>query len=359
MRTLTHPSDVSTEISSSFEAEQLQGIWVVPKFNPIHITNDLEMQIAGAGGQVEQSYMYWDHKSARDWLNISAQPDYRAALSNLPYANIAEEVAWALEESFGPEKKALEIIALGPGDATKEICLVHELLKHRDLLHHIQLDLLDISQPLLIDAYKTAKSSFQDNPYVSVWAVQGDMFHLPQYDQLLHRSARRPCLITMMGGTLNNLRNEPEFVQNNLALFKEGDLLAIDVASVYGSTDRPEEILKKDPRLSGQLPTGWEQSYHKFLSGPMRRHYQDSLEAIEITSVLEIESCCVPKSYAVEQRAKLRLKNGITKDFCMMRFVRYHKNELMQMFASKRWFPIDTWDFGNNHENSVYLFQKQ
>lgn len=339
--------------------DDLQGIWVVPKFNPITITNELEMQLASAGGSVEQSYMYWDHKSARDWLSISNQPDYRAAESNLPYSQVAEEIAWALQEGLGPEKKALEMIAIGPGDAAKEVCLVQDLVKHRDLIHHIQLDLLDISQPLLVDAYKTAKQVFQDNPWVSVWAVQGDMFHLTQYDQLLHRSARRPCLITMMGGTLQTLQNEPQFIQNNLGPFKRGNLLLIDVSTIHASVENPDEIYSKDPRLSGKIPAGWDQNYKKFLAGPLKRHYQENLEDIHFETILDLDGCCVPKSYAVELRAKVNLRDGTTKEFSLMRFVRYHKNELIRMFASKGWFIVDTWDFGPSKDRCVYLFRKQ
>lgn len=340
------------------QEDVLQGIWVLPTFDPSQITTELERKLAGEGEHIEQSYLYWDHKSARDWLNIVNRPDYRLENGNLPYKEIADEIAWTLQETFGPEKKHLGIIAMSPKGDGSETGLVQELVRHHGLIHHIQLDFLDLSQPLLVNAYKEAKQVLQDNPRVSIWAVQGDMSHLAQYDQLLQHSTRRPCLITMMGGTLQTLQNEPLFIENNLASCKNGDLLLIHVSTTYAPIDKPEEIHKKDPRLSQKKFLAWEESYKKFLTGPLRRHYQEELQEVHIKSILNTEDCHIPQSYAVELYAQVKLNNNINKEFNLMRFVRYQKNELILALAEKGWLVVDTWDTGPTKDQCVYLFRK-
>lgn len=344
-------------VQEGFEGEG--GVFIVPKFDPYAITNAMESQLgAMGGGEVEQSYLYWDHKSARDWLGIAQQPDYQAAVGKIPYNWIVEELVWSIEDSFGPEKKAIEIISLGPGDGSKDTVLVQALLDSNSCVQHVSVNLLDLSQPLLVKSYQTALKMFGDNPWVSIQAIQGDFFHLPQYDQILNRIKKRPCLVTMFGGTLQNLRNEPQFIQNQLGFFKKGDLLLLELGNAYASADRPDEIHRKDPRLSGKLPAGWEQAYKKFHEGPLRRHYQEHLADIELRSVLDVEGCCVPKSYAIEILATVRLTSGEKRTYHMERFVRYDKNELKRLLMKKGWEPLDSWDFGPQDCFCMYLFRK-
>ncbi len=337
----------------------VKGLWVVQGFNPVKMTLDMESQIGGAGGPIEQSYMYWEPQSAKDWYGIASQREYQMAQQGLPFDRIAKEIGWILRDTVGPDKKFLEILALGPGHADKEIRLVQELAESVPLFQHIRLSMLDISPPLIILACYYADEALRDDPRTSYGGILGDMFNLGQYDQIFHQSARRPVLATMFGGTLQTLQNETRFIQGSLGALKSGDLLLIHVSNRYTPSDDPEEIKRKDPRLSGKLPAGWDRAYRKFLEGPFRRQYQKQLEDVELKPVLDRESVVIPKSYAVDMQAIVKLTDGQKKIFSVMRFVRYDKNALMRTFATRGWTPICSWDFGMSNEQCIYLFQKQ
>lgn len=74
-------------------------------------------------------------------------------------------------------------------------------------LADLRLYLLDISQPLLSEAYTHAAQTLDRFRGVLVTAVQGNFHHLPRYGQLLYRpeASHRRRLVTMLGGTFGNL----------------------------------------------------------------------------------------------------------------------------------------------------------
>src|SRR5205814_3204686 len=119
-----------------------------------------------------------------------------------------------------------------------------------------RLYLLDISQPMLGFAYKHAADSLADRRGVAVFAIQGDFHRLPCYTQLLYtpQRAHRRRVVCMFGWTFGNLENEIRFVRNSLVGFAPGDLLLLDVTLVHASADRPDEILRKDPRFVNAEP---------------------------------------------------------------------------------------------------------
>lgn len=336
-----------------------QGLWIVRTYSPLKMTMEMESKIGGTGGLIDQSYLYLEPQSAKDWFAIANQREYQIAQQNLPYGKISREISWVLKETLGPDKKFLEVLSLGVGHADKEIRLVQELVETVPMFHHIRLNMLDISAPLIAVANNNADEAFRDDPRVSFWGILGNMHELDQYDQILHTSSKTPVLVTMFGGTLQTLQNEIRFLQGSLSALKKGDLLLIHVSNKYTSSDEPEEIKARDPRLSGKLPIGWDRAYRKFLEGPFRRQYQKQLDTIELRPVLDRATVVVPKSYAVELQALVTLVDGQKKNFNVMRFVRYDKNELMRVFAQHGWLPICSWDFGTQNDQCVYLFQKQ
>lgn len=172
----------------------------------------------GQGGSVEQTYAYLDPKSALNWYTLSNQSSYATIYrENMPLSGMAAQIQEWIAHA------PLDFIALGPGDGKQEVRLLQHLLEDPESRQaktrtDISLYLLDISQPLLSEAYRYASETLGGRSGVTVWAVQGNFHHLPRYTQLHYapQRANRRRLIAMFGNTLGNLDNEPSFFRHCL-----------------------------------------------------------------------------------------------------------------------------------------------
>lgn len=93
---------------------------------------------------IDQKLLYIDTYSAYDWVDVASHREYQATKEGYPYDLLAQEISWCFSQNPGQDE-ALQIIALGPGDAHKETQLVLALLENRPILKQIRLTLLDIS----------------------------------------------------------------------------------------------------------------------------------------------------------------------------------------------------------------------
>ena len=146
---------------------------------------------------MEQTYVYLDHKSALDWIQLCNTPSYIAShRESMPHGAIAKRI----REVVGPV--GLDLIALGPGDGKSEVRLVQQIQEESDR-PNIRFYLLDASQPLLSRAFKHAADTFGDDPGVFVCGIQGNFHHLPRYMQLHYTPARshRRRIYIMLGNT--------------------------------------------------------------------------------------------------------------------------------------------------------------
>lgn len=337
--------------SQAAGADFSPNCWLAPGFDPIKMVKETVQQLNGWGGNIEQSSLYLDHLSAAGWCAIADQEDYASAQAALPLPDVAARVL----ECTGAA--SLDLIALGSGDGKKETRLA-QLLLDRAAPSDLRLYLLDISQPLLGAAYKHAADVLGDRRGVAVFAIQGNMHHLPRYRQLLYtpQSSHRRRLAVMLGGTFGNLDNEILFLRNGLAGLGADDLLLLDIAKAYASADRPSEIQRLDPRLSGRLPLGWQQAYERFLSGPILR-YTRGATAVEFSAVLDRSACTLPGSYAVDLRAQVKLQGEEKRAFTMMRFKRYDPEQLSVSLAAEGWATVGTWRYGD--DRLLQLFQRR
>ncbi len=323
--------------------------WLAPGFDSIKMIKELVLQINGRGGRIEQSFLFLDHLSAANWCAIADQEDYVAAQAGKPLDRAAVAI---LKAASGA---GLDVIGLGCGDGKTEVRLVGQLL---DRVEHgdMRLYMVDISQPLLSAAYKHAADTLCDRRGVAMFAIQGNFHELPRYTQLLYNPERahRRRVVCMFGGTFGNLQNEVLFVRNSLIGFVPGDLLLIDVALTYAPVDKPEEIERRDPRLSGRLPPGWQKRYEDWLQGPINRYAKD-VRTVTFGSVLDTASCPVPGSYAVDIRANVATVTG-EKCFSIYRIKRYDAHKLVAVMKQLGWDPVDGWQYGSD-PRILYLFR--
>jgi hypothetical protein len=220
--------------------------WYAPGFAPIDEFRRMLQVLHGQGGAVEQTHLYLDLPSAADWLQIVCHPDYADVQRVLPLPRAAQAVHHAVGE------RGIDVIALGPGTGHLETRLVGLLaakLQHPAIRYY----LLDISQPLLAEAYRHAADTLGNFAGISPIAVQGDFHRLPQLGQILYSApaAPRRRVVCMLGGTFANLDNEVRFLRDSLCGFGPGTLLLLDYPMPFAPVDQPDEIRRKDPWLSG------------------------------------------------------------------------------------------------------------
>lgn len=334
----------------------IPNCWIAPGFNALDQLHEMLRELNGQGGHIDQTHLFLDHISAAGWHALATQASFVPARTAMPLDRAAVEIM----NSGG---SGYDVIALGPGDGRDEVRLALHLLdapRPSDL----SLFLLDISQPLLSVAFEHATEVLAGRKGVSVTAVQGNFHHLPRYRQLLHMSRRshRRRLVAMLGYTFTNLLNEPLFIRNSLGGFGPGDLMLLNVGLACAPADRPDEIRKKDPRLSGRLPLSLSRFqgdvYHEWLIGPIRRYVKD-VKDITITTELDVASCPVPGSYAAVVRAKVALADGDTRTFSVIYLKRYDEEKFVDCFRREGWDPVAGWHYGTGHPSLLYLFRKR
>jgi hypothetical protein len=247
------------------------------------------------------------------------------------------------------------------GPSHLETRLVAEIARH---LPHpaIRFYLLDISQPLLAEAFRLAANTLAVHEGITPVAVQGDFNALPQYGQILYVAplAPRRQIVVMLGGTFANLDNEARFLRDSLCGLRPGTLLLIDAPCCFAPVDRPDEIRRKDPWLSGSgKPNAWRDRVMAFWSGPLRR-YVPGVESIDIRMELNLQASSIPHSYAVEARARVRVSSGPDRDFSVFRIKRHDMLALARAVRDLGWLPIDGWPYGSDvdYPRALYLFEK-
>lgn len=328
--------------------------WIAPGYDPLQLFTELFEVLNGNGGSLGPSYAYLDHGSAVDWYELSNQAGYASKYRlKMPLETLARRV---VEET---RHIKLDVIALGPGDGKQEVQLVQHLLDQAEQMKQrptLRLYLLDISQPLLSTAYQHAVGTVQGRD-VSVYAIQGDFNHLPQYTLLhpLQERAHRRRLVTLLGSTLGHLEHEPRFLRHSLAGYAPGDLLLLDVAMAYGAPERPEEIRRKDPLLKAGLPP----NFRTWLGGPLLR-YCEGVEEVSLDLSLDTQ-CAVPGSYALEVMATAKTARGRSKQFSLFRFRRYEPSRLITLLRGLGWECVAEAPFGMEGgapEHVMLLFRR-
>ena len=338
--------DVPWRQPSDGDLPSTPNCWIAPGYDPIKMFMDLITLLNGQGGSIEQTYAYLDPKSALSWFTLSNQSNYTTMYRDpIPFGPMAAEIL----KSAGHTR--MDIIALGAGDAKDEVRLIQHLLEQNDTqpAHlrsrpDISLYLLDISQPLLGEAYRHAAATFGGQSGVTVWAVQGNFHHLPRYTQLHYapQRAHRRRMIAMIGNTLGNLDNEPSFFRHSLIGFAPGDLLLLDVLCAQAPSSEPAEIHRKDPALQGPVRS----SHVDWLGGLLLRYCNG---AIDVKLKLELETNCpTPGSYCLDTIAAVKLADGREKRFSVHRFKRYEFQSLIRLLEPLGWEAVTQLPYGPN-----------
>jgi len=330
--------------------------WIAPGYDPMHLCSELIDEINGRMGQIDQASLYIDAPGALDWQGVSKNENYITAQHDLPTDDAIQAIQEQLALLPHFDQKSLYIISLGPGEAQTEVALVKKILRHTSI-ENITIDLLDISQPMLTTTYKQVKRALSHEKGVHITPCYGDFYKLHQYHRFLDAASQenRLCLITMFGYTFGNLKNERRFVLGNLNAFPKNTLLLMDTVSAFAPAANSEEVMKKDPWLSGE--SGWQEATERFIVGPIRRHRKSlkPQDIIKCHAELDYSHCSISNSYCVELWATIPDQFRCS----ILYFKRYDPNSLLSSMEVDGWLSIDSWRFGNNNQLLTLLRRSQ
>lgn len=330
--------------------------WLAPGFSPLGFYRRMLAVLRGAGGHVEQSFLYFDHASAADWAAIAAHPEYVDAHQIMPLDRAAAQV----HRLAGP--RGADVIALGPGDGRIETRFVSHLAT---LMDHpaIRLYLLDVSQPLLAEAYRHASLVLGHHDGITPVAILGSFHDLPQYGQLsyVHPATPRRKVVIMLGGTFGNLDHECRFVRDSLCGFPPGTLLLIDYPCCFAPADKPDEIRARDPWLAeGKGAVAWRERVCGFWASPLRRYVPNCADVV-VRTELAHPTGSAPGTYVIEARARVVLRDEPDREFSVFRLGRHDPAGLARGLREVGWDAIDGWPYGHEvgYPRALSLYQKR
>ncbi len=316
--------------------------FLTPSYDPLELLGEFSRFLNGSGGYVEQTLAYLDPYSATAYLEICRQS---IEVSNVRARMPLEEIGHQIRTSSGPP--GLQVLALGAGDGVLETRLVRHLLDAQ--VPSVELCLLDISQPLLICAYRHAADALADAPAARVLAVQCNFHHLPLYTRMYSSNmAGQRRLFCLLGGTLANLDHEPRFLRQSLLHCTTGDLLLLDIPTATAAGVSPDDIKRRDKLYAGRISS----QYAAWLGGPLRRHCKEAT-SIEFHWQLDTH-CPVPGSYALHAIATVKAPERADRQFSMFRITRYDPAKLAECLREIGWEEIGALGYAGTHSLRLY-----
>ncbi len=321
--------------------------WLAHNYDPAQLITAMVEQINSAGGSLEQTTAYLDYQSAKDCLDIFGSPHYLNTFSN---TQALEQVAQRIAAGAGAG--GLDVIALGSGDAKREIKLVQYLLQHGRALgiKDIRLFLLDISHSLLTTGHRNACEAL-GREVKSIIALHGNFHDLPKYSLFSERDIRtRTRVFTMLGCSLANLDNEVRFFRDTMNSAAKGDFFVADFNKAYASADHPEQIRTLDPNYV----SGVRKELQHWLAGPLRR-YREDLVDVEFSIELSTD-CAVRGSYELTYMAHLTIQGASSRvRLAMFRVKRYDVEKLEECLGRSGWLALERLAYGLNDRTQITL----
>lgn len=329
---LNQPSSrppVATEIKANS--------WLAPKYDCAELNDELRAAVNSTGGTIEQTLLYVDPTSALVWMEMSRSASLLEAFwDRCPVGELAERIAETLHDG----KHGAELIALGCGDGRNEIRLAASL---RDRLPRtpLRVCLLDISHVLLTAANAAAQKTLTPLGVETI-TLHANFHRLARYSELTQADTSRTRRIwTLFGYTLSNLDDEPPFFATLDACAKAGDLLLLDLQTVWAPADQPDLVRARDPGLRRDAG----QTHERWLTSAFHTHCRDLLD-VQVSRQLETATA-VPGSYAINWQAQVRTRSSAQpRLFNLARSRRYDPEKLAQWLAGRGWGNPRTLTYG-------------
>lgn len=307
---------------------------VAPGFAPVRLQEALAETLRGQCGRIDDTYKYLDSIGASQWCALLRQPDFASVATAVPISQAGDHLAPLL--ASGP----VDLLGLGVGTAEHELDLVAALPNIADL----RLLLLDVSQPLLSEASTNVQNRVHRTRFVPTLGILGNFHQLPLLAKHLDAHGPRQRIVTMFGYTFGNLENELRFLRDSLSWLSDGDFLLLDVMTALAPSNEPDKITKADPALATKRTPEWFKMVEQFLTGPIRRGIED-IKKITVEPKLDLRSCAIPGSYAIEMQATVTTNDGASKQFSVGYSKRYDIEGLQRCLSDEGWQYIAHFDY--------------
>lgn len=334
-------------VGSNSHQGLIPTLWLAPHYDPLRLITDLVERLNGSGCSLEQSTAYLDQRSAADWLATCNAPNYLAMFSN---NEALDAVASRIAEKCGAG--GVDLIALGCGDAKREVKIVECLLQHakRHNIKDIRVFLVDISHTLLTEGHNYAKAVLGDS-VANIIALHGNFHQLSQYPLFSPADMRSRCRIfTLLGLTLANLDNEVRFFRDTMNVAAPGDFFIADYSNAYAPPEEPERIRE----LDSPIRTGVAPAHKVWLGGPIQR-YTKGLRSIDFSVELNTD-CVVRGSYELVSVANAIMENGLpNRRFVVLRVRRYDAALLEDCLSRTGWSAEMRIPYGANERQNLTL----
>ncbi len=334
-------------IGDTDQSGVIPTLWLAPRYDPRQLITELVERLNGSGCSLEQTTAYLDYQSAADWLTTCNTPSHLEAFSN---TEALEAVAKQVAEKYGAG--SIDVIALGSGDAHREVKLVEYLLRHTKQYgtRDIRVFLLDISHMLLAEGHNYATSKL-GRTVKQVFALHGNFHDLAQYPLFGPGDLRSRCRVfTLLGCTLANLDNEVRFFRDTMNAAGPGDFFVADYTNAYASPEQPERISELDPPIqNGVLPT-----HASWLGGALQRYCRGA-RSVELSIELNTD-CIVRGSYELVFVANVSMEKAMRpRRFVVWRVRRYDPTLLEECLTRTGWNTEVRIPYGGNERQKLTL----
>jgi transcriptional regulator with XRE-family HTH domain len=238
--------ELSAEMSAGYRLTPTS--WLGPTYDPVGMVTELAETLNGQSGQLEQTLVYIDPQSAKDWMTTCSSPEYGPEYrDSMPLATMARRIADLIVG-----EQALTVNALGCGDGRTEALLTKYLQQTLRMPKQTELFLLDVSHSLLNAAYRHCCETLPD---IRTYTIHGSFLDLPKMPMLVNPLRGRSRLFAMLGGTLLNLTDELRYFRDTLSCCAPGELFLCDVLIARAPSQRPTEDPQARPDWQRQAPT--------------------------------------------------------------------------------------------------------
>lgn len=321
--------------------------WLAPHYSPSAMTAAMVVQLNSVGGSLEQTSAYLDNQSAKDFLDIASSQSYLAAFGNVA---ALDQVAQSIAAECGAG--GIDVIALGCGDAVRELRLVEGLLgqSRKHGISDVRVFLLDVSHSLLTVAHENARTALAGR-VKQILALHGNFHDLPKYPLFSERDTKsRTRVFTMLGCTMANLDNEVRFFRETMNHAAAGDFFVVDFNNAYAPADQPDKIRQADPAFE----LGIRGTIQNWLRGPLER-YVKGLRAVNMFVELNTDGP-VRGSYEITHIAQLQVDaTPAQRRLAIFRVKRYDVAMLEDFLRRSGWEPKARLPYGGNDRGQITL----
>lgn len=318
------------------------GVWPGSD-DMLHLYERLRRALAGEGGYLPLPWLLSDPACA------TVFSDFRNRHDPLVQRGLWKDVAQVVRQLVG--RRTLDVLALACADARDEISLLGWLMS--DGLLRMRVLLMEQSSALLGAALRRAVMQLGDVRSIQLAGLQAALTELPQHAMW---SGDHPRLFTLLAPQLGLLDGEMLQLRQTLWLARPLDLLLLGFDVAAGPAQDRRYLQQRDPMLADARRA--EPQLVRLAETLFRNHVQAPRD-LRLSTAIDLASCAIPSSYAVELRAEVQGQSSRPRQFSVWRSKRYQPSALAQSMQQEGFRLLAEWQ---QHEQTpamgLQLYQR-